>query len=112
MAHTERYERGEILTMLNSNAGRATGMGLLRVSLDQVGVSLSINELKTRLCYLEEKGYVELRRRKDIPGYHRKLDEPGGGRANDLVTAKLTAKGIDLVEGNIPNDPGIGFELN
>ena len=102
MAHSEKYERGEILrTLSNHNGGASScGLALLRRALDNVGISLSINDLKLRLVYLEGKEYVQCYRRKDIPAYAEKLDQPGGGRSDDIVTARLTPKGIDLVEGN------------
>lgn len=108
---TETYERGRILQVLADNEGisSAVGMNLLLRTLDNLGVSLSIRELALRLEYLAQKGYVELRRREDIPGWDR--TRKGAGRPKDVMSARLTAKGLDLVQGSLVPDPGVAFEV-
>jgi hypothetical protein len=48
------------------------------------------------LAYLSDKGYVQ---KKDLPHPYRKLES--------IKMFKISPTGIDLVEGNIPLDPGI-----
>lgn len=110
MTHTETYERGAILRILAENEGisRAIGMGLLLRTLDNLGISLSMREVALRLVYLEGKGYVTLVRRHNLTGWDR--FKRGAGRPDDLLSARLTPTGDDLVERNIPADPGVAFE--
>lgn len=67
------------------------------IALTLAGISYTVSpgELSTHLAYLEEKGYVERRHLKS-----RELNE-------ERDVARLTAKGKDLLEGNIAADPGI-----
>lgn len=67
------------------------------VSLSLAGIRYPVGpgELATHLAYLEEKGYIE---RSEVKS--REL-----GESRPLV--RLTAKGKDLLEHNIPDDPGI-----
>jgi hypothetical protein len=112
MARTEQWQRGRILQVLSDNGalGSAMSFGLLLRTLDTLGVSLSARELGRPLDYLAGKEYTTLQRRKDIPGYDRQRAKIGAGRPSDIIAVKLTPKGQDLVDRNIPADPGIDFE--
>ena len=71
---------------------------LISTSLTSIGLMISDSEMEIQLGYLEEKGYITYSAVRDkITKISRKI-------------AKLTAKGIDLIEGNIPPDPGIGLD--
>ena len=62
-------ERGEILRMLVSFKGTWMKARTLLHALDDIGVSLSPEDLAYHLSYLADGGYVELRRRRDEPGW-------------------------------------------
>jgi DNA-binding HxlR family transcriptional regulator len=69
---------------------------LLRFALDSLGYPLMEGMLTAHLRYLEEKGYVELTRRK--------------GYGFDIAFASLTAAGWDLLDG-LTHDRGVDGEL-
>lgn len=112
--HSENYERGRILQVLSDNEGISTAVGaaLLMRALDNLGVSLSMRDLAQRLDYLAAKGYVQLTRRKDLPGFERARLKRGAGRPDDFICAKLTPQGLDLVQGNLGADLGVSFEVS
>ena len=85
--------RGEILKILKRNYLYQTGDKLITdILLDmQYGVSPAV--ISGYLTYMEEKGYVQIE----------KVEAYGVQR----LLVKLTPKGIDLTEGNIPADPGV-----
>lgn len=95
----ERYEarivRGHIMRILKvAYPGPAT-LELLEVTLYDRAYPTSPAMIKGYVTYLEEKGYVTVREEKDdVLGVTRTL-------------VKLTATGIDLLEGNVPADPGV-----
>jgi len=108
----ETKARGRVLLyLLDNRRDRTIGLQTMRRGLDNLDVSLSIEELALLVEDLEERGYVTLKRRKDIPGYSKKLDSPGGGRASDVVTVTLTPKGTDFAQGNLLADPGVDLRL-
>lgn len=106
MNHTEPVIRGQVLHVLAEREGIASAMGLvlLMKALDLVGISLSARELAERLVYLEGKGYVTLSRRSDLPNWDR--GKTGAGRPRDVLSARLTATGQDIVDGTA-KDPGV-----
>lgn len=95
----ERYEarivRGHVMRILKvAYPGPAT-LELLEITLSDRACPSSPAIIRGYVTYLEEKGYVITRDEKDdILGVTRTL-------------VKLTAHGIDLLEGNIPADPGV-----
>ena len=112
-APVETDTRGWILKVLAANDGLRQPMafGLMRKSLRNVCIDLSVNGLASEAVYLEEAGYIACHRRKDIPGYEaREGCRAGGGRPSDILALKLTRKGLDLVQGALPADPGVSVE--
>lgn len=100
-------KRGQILQMLEVNRGMEIPLDfiLLWKSLDNIGVSLTTRDLRRHLDYLNQKGYVNLRRLRDVIG-----DSPPARGNDDLAhvqTVQLTAKGLDLLQRSIPADPGV-----
>lgn len=87
--------RGWILKILYTNLPEWAGDRLLAQMLEQGKYSVSALEIQGHLRYLEGKGYVEV---KEVS-----VKELGLSR----VVARLTSKGVDFVEGNLPDDPGI-----
>jgi hypothetical protein len=105
-------ERGKILGMLADNdaiSAAITFVDLLR-AIDNELLSLSPRELGVRLEYLAAKSYIEVIRRKDMPGFDRLRGRGGRGRPQDIVAIKLTPRGLDLFQGAIPADPGVAIQ--
>lgn len=72
-----------------------TGDEVIKDTLDEAEINTNIAVLAGHLAYLEEKGYIEVREAKD--------------RGISMKMVRLTAKGKDLLEGNI--DPDVGVKL-
>lgn len=90
--------RHYILTVLEKMLPVGGSKEFISDSLDSIYLIITESELEIHLQYLVEKGYIsyeEVKHRRS--GISRKI-------------AKLTAKGIDLMEGNIDPDPGIGLD--
>lgn len=85
--------RGWILTIIERMKPYGASFELIEASLCDLEFPCSINEIKAHLKYLEGKGYIrtdEIKRQ----GVIRRINY-------------LTPKGVDLKEGNIPEDPGV-----
>ena len=95
----QRYEdkeiRGRILKALDFEFPRAMSFQMIGFALQSARYQCSPSQIHAHLAYLEQKGYVTM---EDV-GLH-DLDL----RRN---MATLTAAGKDLVEGNVPDDPGV-----
>ncbi len=89
-----RIIRGRILKILNTNYPYSAGEELISNILTDAQYNISPPQVHVQLTYLEEKEYIELEFI-EVPGVHRR------------VTAKITPKGIDLLEGNLETDPGV-----
>lgn len=87
--------RGFILCMCKVAFPEGCSDRLIEMKIKELQFESSPAMLKYHLEYLEEKGYVRLE--------ERHVKDMGIGR----LMVYATAKGIDLVEGNIPLDPGI-----
>ncbi|SHJ59984.1 hypothetical protein [Desulfofundulus thermosubterraneus] len=95
----EKYEarivRGHIMQILKVAYPGPASVELLEVTLNDRSCPTSPAVLNGYLAYLAEKGYITRWEEKDdILGVTRTL-------------VKLTATGVDLLEGNIPADPGV-----
>ena len=89
--------RHYILVILDKALPVGASDKLISISLEGIGLTISDSELEIQLGYLKEKGYISCEEVKDR---HTKISRN---------IAKLTAMGIDLMEGNIDPDPGIGL---
>ncbi|MGE5551911.1 MAG: hypothetical protein ACM3ZC_15465 [Bacteroidota bacterium] len=87
--------RGWILRVLYNNLPEWVGDKLMTEILTQGGYKVNTPSVQGHFRYLEEKGYLEVK--------ETEISELGLAR----TLAKLTSKGVDLVEGNLPDDPGI-----
>jgi len=90
-----RNLRRWILNIAHKNYPHELSERVIGLTLADLSYSVSAGELAIHLAYLEEKGYVA-------------RSEAGNqelGESRALV--RLTAKGKDLLEHNIPDDPGI-----
>lgn len=90
-----RQVRGYILKVLQIGYPQPTGSNVVEVCLVDAGFPVSPTALRGHLDYLQEKDYIE-------------TTEPNlNGIDYAIVLAKLTPKGVDLLEGNIEPDPGV-----
>ena len=92
-----RRRRGWIIRILNyiqHSEGREMNDALLQKTLADPGHRVEMATLHADLRYLEEKGYVGLRKPE--------------AAAFDMLVAWVTAKGVDLYEGAV-DDAGIVF---
>jgi hypothetical protein len=87
--------RGWVLKVLYNALPAFVGDQSLSTCLQQCNFDVSPLQIQGHLRYLSEKGYVEL--------CDSGLEDIGLVRHS----AKLTSKGVDFVEGNLPDDPGI-----
>jgi len=90
--------RGKALYYLHLIYPQQATMQLLQAELDYFGYPIPIEELSFHIAYLQEKGLVDL---ETVRG-------PYSHRAVNLV--KITARGIDLLDGRLPPDDGIYLE--
>ena len=107
MSRNEQIKRGTLLDILKWNRGLEIPMTfrlLLQMAHNQ-NLPITAHELREHLEYLALKEYVTILRRQQMPGY-RVSDLRGDERPDHIVTAKLTAKAFDLLEGTI-KDPGV-----
>ncbi len=102
-------ERGEILRMLVSFKGLWMKARTLLHALDDIGVSFSPEDLAFHLNYLAEGGYLDVRRRRDEPGWRGDRPRPQGEAPDDIVLVRLTNRGLWLYDGKIDADPGVRF---
>ncbi len=90
--------RGKILYYLTLIYPQPATLPLLQGELDIFGYPVPMDELNFHLAYLSEKDLVALEATRG----------PAVGRKITLV--KITAKGIDLLDGRLPSDEGIYLE--
>jgi len=88
-----RELRGWILRSLYNSLPAWIGVPSLTTTLYKCGFDTTPIHVSGHLRYLAEKGYIE----------YKEVGESGLSRH----VAKLTFKGVDLVEGNLDEDPGI-----
>lgn len=89
--------RHYILRMLDHAQPIGASTQLLSTSLLGIGLSLSGTQLLVQLNYLAGKGYITT---EEVEDRFTKISR---------TISKLTPKGLDLMEGNIAPDPGIGL---
>ena len=101
-------ERGDILQMLKEDyTTPMTGVNVLRRALDSLNTCLSPDDLDFHLVYLFDQEYVRIWRRKDLPGFRR--DRAQDADADQILFVRLTARGLQLVDGEIKEDQKVAF---
>lgn len=85
--------RGWVLNILERARPYGASFSVIESTLLDLGFHVTDNELKAHLVYLTEKGYV-------------RLEEIERNRVKRRINY-ITPKGVDLLEGNIPEDPGV-----
>ncbi len=93
--YKNREIRGMILKIIHSNYPDQAGDTLIKEILEDSGFSVSDQEIKAHIDYLANGGYIEASC----------INNKGLGI--NRTVCKLTPKGINLIEGNIEEDPGI-----
>lgn len=93
--HEAREIRGRILKILDFSYPEGVALTVIGLTLGDMEYQVTPAVVAGYIDYLEEKGYVET--------HEIRLPDVGISRR----IAKLTAKGKDLLEGNIPPDPGV-----
>ncbi|MGC5328928.1 hypothetical protein [Brevibacillus sp. SYSU BS000544] len=88
-----RELRGWILRVIDKAFPDPLSVTIVRDQLLALGFAPDNLGMKANLAYLEEKEYI-----------HKETAKAGG---IERETIRLTARGKDLLEGNIPDDPGI-----
>ncbi len=91
-----RRIRTALLKLLRTEYPGSLDLKALQFALDNVGYPMPYAELEAHLRYLEEKGYVSLRRRK--------------GFGFDIAFASLTAGGWDLLD-EFVTEKGVDTQL-
>jgi hypothetical protein len=90
--------RGKILQYLSLIYPRASTLPLLQGELDLFGFPILADELNFQLAYLAEKKLVA-------------LESPAGPHSQRKIPlVKITAQGIDYLDGRLPVDEGIYLE--
>ena len=93
--HEDKEVRGRVLKALDFEFPRAMSFQMISYALQSARYHCSQGQVEAHLAYLEQKGYV-------------KLENVGLKDLNlQRDMAVLTVQGKDLVEGNVPNDPGV-----
>lgn len=92
-----REIRGRILKILDLDYPHEVSDRIISLTLNDINYNVNPAILAGYLAYLEDKGYVECRKVES-----RDLQVT-------LTLVKLTPKGKDLREGNIPPDPGVSI---
>ena len=93
MAHHEyRVQRGILLKILYRAFPSEVSDRVMALTLNDLHMQVPSGVLSGHCDYLQGKGYVE-------------IDRSGEGDVE--FVAKITPRGIDLIEGNIEPDPGI-----
>ena len=90
--------RGKILYYLKLIYPHTATIPLFQAEMYYFGYPIPLEELSFHLAYLREKGFVEI---EDVHGPH---------SLRSISMAKITARGIDLLDGRLPHDEGIYLE--
>ena len=93
MATENREIRGWILKICQRADPYGASYSVIESTLLEMGFHLSINEIKSHLIYMTNKGYLK----------YKEYSAEGVKRRINYVTPK----GVDLIEGNIEGDPGV-----
>ncbi len=90
-----RRARGYILECLSVYPNEFINLQLIADFIRTCGITMSDNEVSEQLNYLKDKNYIKLvQKREQTTGV-------------TVSLAEICSGGIDLIEGNIPPDPGI-----
>jgi hypothetical protein len=101
-------EKGTILKALKEEYARGmTSVRSLFSALDLVGRRMTPKGLQFALAYLADQEYIRIWRAEEVPGFRK--DRMTDANVQTIVFARLTAKGLHLIDGRIDADPGVNF---
>jgi Fe2+ or Zn2+ uptake regulation protein len=101
-------QRGDILRILQEDYNSAmTSVSSLAGALDALGDAVSPDSLQFHLNYLADQELVRVTRNRDLPTW--RSDRGAQSVAHFIRFAKLTAKGLTLLDGRIAADPMVLF---
>jgi DNA-binding transcriptional ArsR family regulator len=102
--------RGDIIrTLKEAYGGEMMMVRTLIRALDAQGFPLSQEDMEFHLAYLSDQGYIQIRRMRETPGYRRDRALPRGVRPDTIAFARLLPRGLQLMDGLIPEDPSVAF---
>ena len=96
-AAKNRRIRIALTELLKTEYPGALDLKALSFAMDNLGYPMPEGALTAHLSYLQEKGYVSIRRK--------------SGRGFDIAFASLTARGWDLIDGLGVAEPGVDTGL-
>lgn len=106
--HRHAETRGKLLNILAEDYNTPmTSVGTIARALDLRGYPLTIEALNFHLNYLADSGYLKLWRSKDMAGFRR--DRASFDSAECIRFAHLLPKGVQLIDGDIAEDPKVTF---
>jgi len=89
--------RGKMLFYLNLIYPQTATLQLLQAEMDYFGYPIPIEELSFHVAYLTEKNMVQ-------------VEGSRGPYARNATRVKITAHGIDYLDGRLPADEGVYLE--
>lgn len=112
MAEMERQrhcrQRGEILRLLKEEYLRPmTSVSSIGGAADMLGQAMASDTLQFHLTLLEQQAYIQIWRNRDMAGYRR--DRASALPPDHIRFAKLTPRGLMLIDGQWPEDPLVMF---
>jgi len=97
-----------ILKSLRDDYGHdVTSVRSLAAALDLQGFPVTVERFQFALQYLSDQGYIDVRRAHEMPGWRR--DRWNATHGDTILFLKLNPKGVQLLDGLIPEDPGVRF---
>ena len=100
--------KGDVIRILQEDyRAKMTSVGSLLGALDMLGEPVDPRSLQFDLTYLSQQGYILTWCVRDMPGFRH--DRINSGAPDDIRFAKLTPKGLQLLDGNAPEDPQVKF---
>ena len=101
-------ERGTILQALKQGYQmEMVSLGTLASTLNLVGQPMTRDGLQFSLSLLADAGYVKIWRARDLATW--RTDRPSEVRPDVILFARLTPKGLGLIDGYVMADPIVSF---
>jgi hypothetical protein len=109
MDNARRAEQcGYILKALKGDYGQVmTSVRSLSGALDLLGAAISVEEMQFRLSLLADSGYIRIWRAEETPAW--RPDRMHDVSPHVIVFARLTPRGLHLIDGQIAPDPSVVF---
>ena len=101
-------ERGAILEVLKQGYDQSmVSVASLSGALNMAGMPMTAAGLQFSLTLLADSGYILIWRAKETPAW--RPDRMNEMRPDTIVFAKLTPKGLFLIDGHVASDPAVIF---